>query len=89
MVELDAGLAIISEPAGIPNDYWLTSKDRKSAIHWNEDRLGRACRLFYQGNSFVAVKVGNECIVSSYISPNVDLGMFQTFLDELGDAIRM
>lgn len=88
MVEFNAGLAIVSEPAGSLNDNWLASKDKKSAIYWNNDRLGYTCKLVHQGTNFVAVKVGKECVISCYISPNVDLGTFQQFLDELSDVIH-
>lgn len=86
MVELDAGLAVISEPANLPNNRCIPSKDGKPAIVWNNN-LELNCALFDQGQRFVAMKIGKECIFSCYISPNVDLGAFQEFLDELNEAI--
>lgn len=88
MIELDANVAIISEPAYDFKNNWLSSKDKKAAIYWN-NALNHTCKLIYQGRKFVAVRVGDECIISVYISPNIDLGIFQEFLDELSDAIQI
>ncbi|KMQ85315.1 reverse transcriptase [Lasius niger] len=82
--DIGAGLLIISEPCNIASsDKWFTSLDNSSAIYVDPDLINFRCRLETRGDKFVAVRCGPYLITSVYISPNLNLQEFDSFLSDL------
>src|SRR5580765_385998 len=89
VLEMRVGLCAISEPSYIPKTSgWMYSDNSLAAIYWNGDVLGHACRLVRRGMNFVAARVENVHVLSCYISPNVSIGEYEVFLDDLTECIR-
>lgn len=86
--ELGAGLLLISKPCIIaPSHNWLVSQDGNSAMYFNMNFLNLRCRLAKQGNRFVAIYCDSYLILSTYVSPNIGLREYNTFLDELSGVL--
>lgn len=86
--ELEVGLLLVSEPSRIVNsDKWFVSKDNSAAIYYDMSFLKLRCRLAKQGSRFVAVYCGPYLVISVYISPNVGLFEYNSFLDELSGVL--
>lgn len=85
MVEVNAGLALISEfPRGIVDSSTCFRSSRLFAVLWrSEGSEEKICR----GDGFVVVRFGYMHIVSCYISPNVQTFMYLIFLDRLSSAV--
>lgn len=88
VLESSIGLSIISEPPSnvLKTNRWFISKDNLAAILWNvEASNNNICKLIGSGTGFVIIKIREINIVSCYVSPNVDVSVFEDFLDELGN----
>ncbi|KMQ92775.1 reverse transcriptase [Lasius niger] len=82
--ELGAGLLLVSEPRDIvPSDKWLVSLDGSSAIYFDPNFINLRFRLAKRGDRFVAAYCGPYLFISTYISPNLSLREYDTFLNEL------
>lgn len=88
MVENKIGICIISEPSKIA-DTWFSSQNGLAAIYHKQEFLAHRCTLFKKGINYVAIKCGGIIFASVYISPNVDIGAYRDFLDELDDLIAL
>lgn len=86
MVENRIGICAISEPIKIVGS-WFCSRNSLAAICARQEFLAHPCTLVREGTDFVAVRCGPVIFTSVYISPNVDIGTYRTFLDELDDLI--
>lgn len=81
-------MTLISEPHRIPNDStWVASTNGTAGIHWNADGHMSSCLLKKQGRFSVMVQWRDLTVISCYISPNVDDGIYEEFLDELDNNI--
>lgn len=89
VTEDDAILYLVSEPAGIPDSpRWFASENKLAAIYvgGGTDMRGLAT-LYRRGERCIAISVRKMIFVSCYVSPNVSLLEYRTFLDELTDII--
>lgn len=85
--EFGVGLLLISEPNFVPESRnWFVSRDGGAAIYCELNIWRARCHLALQGNGFVAVQCGPYLFVSVYISPNISLREFNSFLDNLSAA---
>lgn len=89
MMEFNVGFAIISEPPHrlVGNSTCFMSTDGLAAVLWRPESSGDwKCRLIDRGEGFVAVRVGEICMISCYVSPNVRISAFTRFLNSLSNA---
>ncbi|KMQ88053.1 reverse transcriptase, partial [Lasius niger] len=85
---MGAGLLLLSEPAPImSSENWYVSRDKKAAIYCYFDFLGLRCCLAMRGDRFVATHCGPYLVISTYISPNIGMREYNSYLDELSDAL--
>lgn len=92
MIELNVGLAVISEPPrGLPvNNTCFLSLNNLAAIIWRPEGTGNIhCRSVYNGRDFVVVRLGDILIVASYISPNISVNSFSKCLNNLSVPVQM
>ncbi|XP_029670922.1 uncharacterized protein LOC115240094 [Formica exsecta] len=88
-MELEAGIAAISEPAYIPdNGSRFCTIDKLAVIYWRPALISSVVSLVLRGNNYVIAKFGEFYLCSCYISRNADHAEFLTFLDKLGEAVR-
>lgn len=91
LCETDTRLALISEPPGnIPvGSNWLVSENGLAAILLHACFAGIGTfGLAARGQFLVAARLADVNIVSCYCSPNVSMGVFAEFLDEM-DRVRL
>lgn len=87
--EEEIGICAISEPRRVPDSKkWCKSLNGLAAVMWEPRILGRPGIMVGRGENFVTAKFGDFKVISCYISPNVDMGVFLEFLDELGEEVR-
>ncbi|EFN69783.1 hypothetical protein EAG_00383, partial [Camponotus floridanus] len=90
MVEADIGLAIVAEPPSRleeSNTYFKSLNDL-AAILWRPEGLNNlSCRVLERGHGFVIAQMGNVCVTSCYVSPNVNNDIFCRTLDNLSNSI--
>ena len=88
-VEEKADIVLISEPninlITKRPDVWYTSEDKSAAIKITNRNL--KCTGTGSGNGYVWVETDNLKIVSCYISPNVDISVFENILQMIGNNI--
>jgi len=93
MIELNAGLAVISEPPrGLQaNSTCFISSNDSAAIIWRPEGSGNIqCYLVrLHSGDFVVVRFGGILIVASYISPNLSISSFSECLDKLNVPTQM
>lgn len=86
--ELGTGLLLVSEPCDLlPSDRWLVSLDGGSAIYFDPSLINLRFRLARCGDKFVAAYCGTYLFVSVYISHNLGLREYDTFLSDLSAAL--
>jgi len=57
---------------------------------WNVDASNNnICKLIGSGTGFVIVKIREINVASCYVSPNVNVSVFENFLDELGNYLTI
>lgn len=89
-LEIQVAISIIAEPYRIPEDStWYSNKYKTAAIHWNPKIIEETGILVYEGWHSVAVKWREITIVSSYISPNVDMNEFDYMIEELDEILKI
>ncbi|KMQ91606.1 reverse transcriptase [Lasius niger] len=89
MLKEDIGICAVAEPIRVPKTpFWFSSLDEKATWTWRPDGLAGSCSLITRSNRFVAIKYGELCLISFYVSPNATINEFLEALDELGDMIR-
>lgn len=87
--EEEIGICAISEPRRVPDSKkWCKSLNGLAAVMWEPRILGRPGIMVGRGENFVTAEFGDFKVISCYISPNVDMGVFLEFLDELGEEVR-
>lgn len=92
MIELNAGLAVISEPPqGLQaNSMCFISSNDLAAVIWRPEGSGNIqCYLVNSGKDFVVIRFGDILIVASYISPNLSISSFSEYLDKLNVPTQM
>ncbi|XP_011702048.1 PREDICTED: uncharacterized protein LOC105458440 [Wasmannia auropunctata] len=90
MLDLDCGLACVSEPHRVPNDpRWARSSEQTpmAAVTWSGRTPPETVSVVTQGEGFVAVSWEGLIVVSCYFSPNKSINQFRMFLVALGDAV--
>lgn len=90
MAEADIGLAIISEPPSRVDESstYFKSTDDLAAILWRSESSGMlSCRAIVRGLGFVVVHMGDVCVISCYVSPNVSSEVFSRILEKLSATI--
>lgn len=86
--ESKAGILLISEPNYIPGTgNWFGSMSGKAAIYVDPNLASVSCEIAKVGSCFVAIYYGQYLLISIYAPPSMDLGRFNTMLDELSDVI--
>lgn len=82
--ELGVGMLLVTEPPNhvVHSDGWFVSQDNSATIHCNRNFIKLRCRLAKQGPRFVAVYCGPYLVVSAYVSPNIGIREYNSFLDE-------
>jgi len=81
-------LAAISEPSRIPDDLgWAASTDGLAAVTWRGSVRNLECALVAAGVGYCVLSWGDAFVCSTYFSPNVAVGAFAEWLNNLGVAL--
>ncbi|XP_043502780.1 uncharacterized protein LOC122524534 [Polistes fuscatus] len=89
MREVEADIAIISEPWWVPpgDEKWLSSLGGSPHAAILVSKGGGTCSLVRRGLFFVAAKWGDSLVVSVYFPPSEDISKFCRLLDELEELL--
>ncbi|XP_043496446.1 uncharacterized protein LOC122520446 [Polistes fuscatus] len=89
MREVEADIAIISEPWWVPpgDEKWLSSLGGSPLAAILVSKGGGTCSLVRRGLFFVAAKWGDSLVVSVYFPPSEDISKFCRLLDELEELL--
>lgn len=86
--ESGTGLLSVSEPNYVPNtNNWYTSEDKSAVIFTDPNYIKMRCQIAKRGSRFIALQCGTYLIISVYAPPSLGLREFNSFLDELSDAL--
>lgn len=86
--ESGTGPLLVSEPNYVPNtNNWYTSEDKSAVIFADPNYIKMRCQIAKRGSRFIALQCGTYLIISVYAPPSLGLREFNSFLDELSDAL--